>query len=176
MKPHPCTSLSARGAAFSAEFGSCYGSTRPPPAQVGVRGSALGLGGGGRAEGRAAAALGVLCEPSSGLSLPAHTAALPLERSSDRQRPGAAGEGVTPLRRWVLAKGPRCRAVPWCWLTARAELSRASSGSGENQAGCAVPGRVLPGTVSSRFSAALPSLLFIKLGCKTGKSSYTALL
>lgn len=166
------TSPSARGRCFSAEFGSCYGSTRPPPAQVGVRGSASGAKGERRPHsGCSVTELGGF--PCQLAPLPSRPA--PLGRSS---APGAAGEGVTPLRRWVLAKGPR-RAAGQCRVAgSRQGLSSAgaSSGSGDNQAGCAVPGRVLPGTVSSRFSAALPSLLFIKLECKTEKSSYAALL
>lgn len=80
------------------------------------------------------------------------------ERSARRQRPGGQeGMAVTPLRRRVPAKGPRCRAVPRCWATARAELSRGilrAGGQSGRGHGSAVPGRARPGTVSSRVSAA----------------------
>lgn len=90
---------------------------------------------------------GVLCKPSSwafpvGRShrcpparlTPGRSSNRCRERSARRQRPGGEeGMGVALLRRWMLAKGSRCRAVPWCWVTAMAELSRGTSGPGDRQ-------------------------------------------
>lgn len=131
---------------------------------------------------------GVLCKPSSwafpvGRShrcpparlTPGRSSNRCRERSARKQRPGGEeGMGVALLHRWMLAKGPRCRAVPWCWVTAMAELSRGTSGPRDSQAGCCQG----QSAAASLHPGMFPSLLFIKLRCKMKekKSSYIALL
>lgn len=136
---------------------------------------------------------GVLCKPSSwafpvGRShccpparlTPGWSSNRCRERSARRQRPGREeGMGVALLHRWMLAKRPRCRAVPWCWVTARAELSRGTSEPGDSQAGCTGV-RCQAGCCQGQSAAAslhpgmFLSLLFIKLRCKMKKKKKVA--
>lgn len=139
-----------------------------------VSGSALGTGGGGRA----AAALHGGCSAKRAGRFPlAPRPSRPAPAGEQQQQapwvlrsltaPWAfrsltapwedrGGQGVTPLRWWVLAEGPRCRAVRAAGSPQGLSSAGASSGPGQSGwvRGGAVPGRVLPGTGSSRFSAA----------------------